>query len=454
MAKNNNQNDKIRVYRPSSWLNIGTILFGAIFIYMIITVIIYLTAKHITSYEVVRGTISGNYRYTALALKNEQLVPADYAGYVTYYARAGARVGAGMTVCSIDENIPAGTVQDKDHELTEDEQILFHNNASSFAVNFSGASFQDVYNFKADEQGFLLQTATDADSIGAYVNQSAAPVSGFVSYMIDGMESLTEADITESVFSRTNYMAKNLRTENKVRMGDTLYKLATGEEWYLYFPLSSEMVTVMQDRQSVRFRFLKDDTTFSAGFSIITNESGSYGKIRLRNSLVRYVSDRFLEIELLMDSKAGLKIPVSSIEQKTFCAIPQEYVTVNPEHRGEITLLRETFRKDGSSSTGYLTATVYDKQNDRYLVAENLFKRGDVVLRPGTDKKHQIVDDDMAHIQGVYNINKGYAVFREVKVIDQNEEYCIVEPYNPYGLSAHDYIVLDASTVTDDDIVY
>ena len=60
----------------------------------------------------------------------------------------------------------------------------------------------------------------------------------------------------------------------------------------------------------------------------------------------------------------------------------------------------------------------------------------------------------MTHIQGVYNINKGYAVFREVKVIDQNEEYCIVEPYNPYGLSAHDYIVLDASTVTDDDIVY
>lgn len=60
----------------------------------------------------------------------------------------------------------------------------------------------------------------------------------------------------------------------------------------------------------------------------------------------------------------------------------------------------------------------------------------------------------MDTIQGVYNINKGYAVFREVTVIDENEEFCIVEPDNVYSLAAHDHIVLDASTVNDDDIVY
>ena len=54
----------------------------------------------------------------------------------------------------------------------------------------------------------------------------------------------------------------------------------------------------------------------------------------------------------------------------------------------------------------------------------------------------------------VYNINKGYAVFREVTIIDENEEFCIVESNNIYGLDAHDHIVLDASAVDTDDIVY
>ena len=103
MADRSN-NGKITEYRRYSWLNIGTILFGAIFIYMVITVILYLTAQHITSYEVTSGSISGNYRYTALAIKSEKIIPADYSGYVTYYARSGARAGSGMIICSIDEN--------------------------------------------------------------------------------------------------------------------------------------------------------------------------------------------------------------------------------------------------------------------------------------------------------------------------------------------------------------
>lgn len=66
----------------------------------------------------------------------------------------------------------------------------------------------------------------------------------------------------------------------------------------------------------------------------------------------------------------------------------------------------------------------------------------------------QIQEKDVETLYGVYNINKGYAVFREVTVIDANEEYCIVESNNLYGLAAYDYIVLNADEVTEDQIVY
>ena len=446
------KNNKIKLYRNFSWLNIGTLLFGAIFIYMIITVLVYLTAKHTTTYEVTAGSISGNYRYTALALKSEEIVNADYSGYITYYARNGAKCGAGMPVCSIDEY--AKSAQSRTVEFTDDEYEALGGYMASFALHFNDSAYQDVYNFKSEMEGYVLQN-TDSPNASQYLlNQVAAPSSGFVSYMIDGMESVTESDLTQSMFNRTGYSAQNLRLNEQVHMGDPLYKLVKGEEWYLYFPVSTQLATELEDRSTIRFRFLKDDTTFQAGFSILMSDGEYYGRIALRNSLVRYVNDRYLDIELLMDSKKGLKIPTSAIAEKTFCRIPEDYVIENVNSVNEITLLRERFRKDDSSSVSYVTATVYDKQDGYYLVSKDLFRAGDYLQQTGSSKKRQITDEDMVQVQGVFNINKGYAVFREVTLIDANEEFCIVEPYSPYGLAAHDYIVLDASTVKDDDIIY
>ena len=281
-----------------------------------------------------------------------------------------------------------------------------------------------------------------------------SPESGFVVYSVDGLEDATEEELSADLFSQTQYHRTNLRLSQQVSAGDPLYKLVTSEEWALYFPLDSSLATELQDRSSIRFRFLKDNNTFSAPFSIIQNESGYYGKISLNTSLARYVSDRYLEIELLMDRKTGLKIPTSAIAEKTFYRIPEEYVIANKDTEREITLLRETFNRDGSASVRYVTATVYGKEEGYYLVSPELFEEGDYVQMLDTNKKFQIQESNMDTIQGVYNINKGYAVFREVTVIDENEEFCIVEPDNVYSLAAHDHIVLDAATVNDDDIVY
>lgn len=186
---------------------------------------------------------------------------------------------------------------------------------------------------------------------------------------------------------------------------------------------------------------------------MVQNGAEYFGKITLNNSLIRYVSDRYLEIELLMNRKTGLKIPTSAIAEKVFYKIPEDYVIPNNDTEDEITLLRETFNKDGSAVVRRVTAKVYAKKDNYYLVDTSLFKVGDYVQMIDTSKKFQIQDSNIETIQGVYNINKGYAIFREVTIIDENEEFCIVEPNNIYGLAAHDYIVLDASTVDADDLM-
>lgn len=449
----NNTNTKISKYRRFSSINIGTIIFGIIFIYMIICIFLYVTRDHVVSYEVTSGSISGNYRYRAMALKTEEIVNASQSGEVTYYAREGAKANSGQTVCSINEHgITASTLLPA--ELTSEDIEDLRNTMSSFTLNFDDSSYQNVYDFKADLESYILQQSQMGGENVSLLNQCNAPVSGFVIYATDGLEHLEETGITSDHFYETNYEKTNLRFNRTAKAGQPLYKLVTSENWSLYFPLSTSLAIELQDRSSIRFRFLKDNNTFSAGFTIINNASEYFGKITLNNSLVRYVADRFLEIELIMDRKKGLKIPTSAIAEKVFYKIPEEYVIENKDTKNEITLLRETFNKDGSSVVKYVTATVYSKVNGNYLVNTELFKDGDYVQMMDTTKKYQIQESNKAAIQGVYNINKGYAVFREVTVIDENEEFCIVEPNNIYGLAAHDHIVLDASTVDTDDIVY
>ena len=71
--------------------NIATIMFGALLLYMIITVVLYATSSHVTSYQVTVGPLTKNPVCTGLALRKEQIVPAGASGYVEYYAREGAQ---------------------------------------------------------------------------------------------------------------------------------------------------------------------------------------------------------------------------------------------------------------------------------------------------------------------------------------------------------------------------
>lgn len=449
-----NSNKKIAKYRRYSMINIGTILFGVIFIYMIICIFLYVTAKHITSYEVTAGSIFGNYRYQALSLKSEEIISSTQSGKVTYYAREGVKASSGMTICSLNEGNYDSSFDQEIIELSSDDVSKLKSAISSFTLNFDDSTYQNVYNFKADMESTVLQMAQSSDQSGVSIlNQCNAPESGFVVYSIDGMEKLEETDITSDLFHQNNYHKTNLRLNATVKAGDDLYKLVTSENWALYFPLDSALATELEDRTTIRFRFLKDNNTFNAPFTMIQNGAEYFGKITLNNSLIRYVSDRYLEIELLMNRKTGLKIPTSAIAEKIFYKIPEDYVIPNNDTEDEITLLRETFNKDGSSVVRRITAKVYSRKDNYYLVDTSLFKEGDYVQMIDTSKKFQIQDSNIETIQGVYNINKGYAIFREVTIIDENEEFCIAEPNNVYGLAAHDYIVLDASTVDADDLV-
>lgn len=446
---------KITKYKKYSFFNIGTLLFGTLFIYMVISTFMYMTETHITSYEVMKGTITGNYRYHALSLRTEEIVTASQSGSVRYFEREGSKASAGSTVCSVNETGSLDPVMINDFVLDDKEASRLRDTMSSFTINYSGSAFQKTYDLKATMESSISEIIEQNSS--GYVNvrnQCNAPASGFVVYNIDGMETLKEEQLTTEAFDQTRYSSTKLRNQKNGRAGQPLFKLITDENWALYFPIDKKLLTELSDMTKIRFRFLKDNETFTAPFSVIQNGDQAFGKISMDNSLVRYATDRFLEIELVMNKKSGLKIPSSAIVDRVFYRIPEEYVIKNADTDKEIALKVEHFAGDGSSNVSYITANVYRYENNEYLVDQKVLSEGDYIQLEDSAKRIQVQEKNLETLHGVYNINKGYAVFREITVIDENEEYCIVESNNVYGLAAYDYIVLDASLVKEDQIVY
>ena len=76
-------------------LNIGTIVFGAILVYILVSLILFLTQRHVQYYQVTSGPLTKNQTHTGIALRSEQLITTDTGGYVTYYAQGDARVRRG-----------------------------------------------------------------------------------------------------------------------------------------------------------------------------------------------------------------------------------------------------------------------------------------------------------------------------------------------------------------------
>lgn len=443
---------KIVKLHQHSFFNIGTIMFGIILLYIFICFIMYLTANHITGYMVTAGTLSGNYRYTAIALKNELIVSSSEAGPISYYAREGSKVGVGNGIYSIGTvELASSSTGDELAELSNEDYSQMRSIASSFSAKYNSVSYQDVYNFKADAQTTMLELLSKKvldsteQGISAGLNLIPTGRDGIVVYSIDGMEDYTIDDISIEDFDKKNYHRQNLRMKETVKAGDPVYKLITSEQWSLVIPLDKKTAIELADQSIVRFRFMADGSSFNADFTITENDGQFFGKLDISNSVIRFSGDRYIEIELLLNRQSGLKIPKTAIAEKVFYRIPKEYVTPNSETDTEIVLRKETYDTDGSAIVRTVTATVYDKTDLDYYVDTSLFEEGDYVLMKDSSKRYQI--SETKSLTGVYNINKGYPVFREITIIDENEEYCIVESNDPYGLAQFDQIALNAETV-------
>lgn len=462
-----NELTNIQIYQKRHNINIGVILFGVIFIYLVFTILAYLTGRHVSTYEVREGSILKDTAYTGIVIRQEEVVTSDTEGYINYFAMEGSKVGTKTNVYSLSldklnlDNMGAeadGSLEEADMELTAEDQSFILQKAQSFSDSFRPEQYSDVYAFKnsvtdvvqtnsAQSRQAKLSMLLQNGAEGLTVYPAARD--GIIVYSIDGYENLTLDQVTEDIIAKTDYESVDLTNDMKVYAGDPVYKLITSDEWTVAVELDDAMAKEVAGKEYIKVRFSKDNETTWASFALYNTKDSNLGFFTFDHSMIRYASERFLDIELILEDETGLKIPKSAVTEKEFYTIHQDYLT-----RGGNSNETGVLVQGRKNSVEFEPVTVYyrDIETDMAYIDVKSFEEGTVLVKPDSDDTCTL--KETALLPGAYNVNKGYAVFRQVNILCESEEYYIISNGSDYGLSNYDHIALDCDTVRDNEIVF
>lgn len=464
-----NSNPKIREYRRPLNINIGMIIFGFIFVYLVICVVMYFRSSPIVGYEVKSGSLSVNNTYRGIALREEEVVPTVNAGYINYYAREGERVAVGNLVYSVDETGRLkdylGGAEPGENSLSEADLDSLRTDMIHFVNDFSKEQYYKTYDFKYSMEGNVLKLANNSllQNIQSLSTEETGLVklcyagnTGIVVYSVDGYENKTPSEIRTADFENENYEKIQLLNNNLVAEGDSAYKICKSEEWSVVIKADGEKAKELEEAEYVKVRFLKNQNESWGKVTLLgaadETEGDVFVQLGFTNSMITFCTERFLDVELITEEDSGLKIPNSSIVQKDFFLVPEDFVMKGDNGVDSNGVLREVYLEDGSKDKEFVETTIYRLENGEYYLDDAQLRIGDVLTK--TDSVQTYTVSKRGNLIGVYNINKGYADFKQINILYQNEEYSIVESDTDYGLKVYDYIVLDAASVEEDDFVY
>lgn len=456
---------KVVRYRRPFHINIGLVVFGIIFFYMMFYVYSYFTSTHISVYEVAPGSIAVNNTYTGLALRKEEVLVSAHTGQINYYIKDASRAGANSLVYSVDED---GAIAKQINAATKDVSSLdeesldkIQKKVSEYSGGYRPEAFYEVYSMKTDLNAELSEV-TSIGALSSIMDTAAAEQNttfhtqragkaGIVVYYTDGFESVRPKNVTPEMFDETAYQKENLKEKSAINAGEPACKLITEESWQIVIPARSDTVNQLADAKTIRIKFKKDDTIARASVNIRQKDGTSLLVLGLEDSMVRFASDRFIEVELLLSDEEGLKIPNSAITKKDFFTIPMTCFQKGNNSNTDGVIIRRT-DKNGKHTDTFAAQTIYFATEYDYYVDSETLKEGDVLLKPNSKETYTV--QKTASLEGIYCINKGYAVFRHIDVIYQNEEYSIIRNGTNYGVNMYDHIALDGSSIAENALIH
>ena len=460
------ENNNVVSFPKLRKVNVGIIMFFILIIFYLCGIMYsYFTSKHIVSYQVLNSSLSTENTYTGIAIRKETVFNAPKSGYINYYAREATKVGYGNLVYSVDKDgsikdLITSNMTDNVSSLSDDELALLKSEITGFVSNFYPDNYSDTYELKYTIQNDISKILSESISHtlenSSNVFFSYADQPGYVIYSVDGYENLLVKDVTQDIMNQKNYDKQNLIVGTEINEGEPAYKLCTSERWSIVIECSEAYAEKLLEEEYVLVKFEKNQETSWAYVTRHDNADGkTYIALTFNNSVISFCTERFVDIEIILEKETGLKIPNTAIVEKEFFLIPAKYVMLGANSTSDYMVNRVSYNSNGERVSESIAISIYnyDEANEIYYVDDEILRKDDVLCSEDSLIDTCVVQKTGTLI-GVYNINKGYADFKQIIILSQNDEYSIVASNTDYGLSMYDYIVLDAKVVNENDFIY
>ena len=467
MAKENN----IVKFRTRREVNIGLVVALGVLVILILNIYRYMTTPQLSLYEVQKGSVGSEVTTVAMILREETVYRTEQAGYLNYYYREGSRVAKGEKVYSLNDSSDWQDLLDLDEEnsaLAENDLLRLKESVRKFSAGYSDVGFGACYDLREDFLSDYLRyrdmSMLDALSKqGAGVNGSIQTVysakSGTVTYFSDAYDGYTKAQITGEEFMQDNRtVPERSKTTGISGIDSFAYKLVTAETWQLVIQTEDESLKRLRENGDglLTFRISGDPELYQKPYELFSAGGEQFLLVEMDRYGNDYLSERFVEVTVSFDAEEGLKIPSTAIVEKELYQIPERFVMAGGGEADSIGISMERFDEASGEilpdyqeihplfyENGYYYVATEDFEADRYINAAGL----------GVAPERAMLFSFITRLEGVYNMNKGYAVFKRIERLTDLEDYILVTAGLAGGVALYDHIVLDVSAVTKDVIL-
>ena len=456
--------------KKSFHFNIGIIAFLMIFVYIIGHLILSVSKEELAVYQVIQSRIHESIRTTGIILREETIVKSDNAGYLNYYVNDGEIVSKHGLVYTSDRTGEAheyiSHFLEQKKKLTASDYNSIRDLLENFEENYSDSDFSYVYDLKyqLENQAMKLGDALMADYMdeieselgsGTFI-KSYSKEQGIVTYIEDGYENVTVADLTLEDFNTTVYEKKNLKTEEQLGEGESVYRLTKNKKWQIVIPITTKEYSKMKDSNKLNIHLHDDEFNLSCPVEFVNQSGQYYAVLTMTNYLPHFVNDRYVEVEVEVRAEDGLKIPNTAIVEKEFYKIPKAYMTGKYSAKKTLVIKKQDSKGNVVFETmdvdiGKLETDPEDNKQYYYVLKEDVPEHALISM---ADSFETMLLKDTVRLPGVYIVNRGYADFTCVDVLLENKDYTIVRSNVSNSIEQFDRIVLNGNTIENNAIIY
>lgn len=445
-------------------LNIGIAVCVLILAYLVVYFCLYFFGERTAVYEVTEGKGASRFegQYKGLILREEVVVNSPGNGYINYFVGDSNLISVGEPIYILDGS---GKISERLEEAARDQSILsdenlklINNSIHDFDTSFDLQRFSDVYSFKYKIGSQVLDLINgsvfesinnDLTALGDNTYQIiSSDIAGVLQHSVDGYEWRGVDSIESADFKKSSYEKHTIQTNDLVSEGDPVYKVVTSENWKIMIQIDDP--GLFNDMKYVNIEFLKDNVICDSDVEVITKSGNTYAVFSLSKYMIRYLSDRFVQIRIIDDTNEGLKIPKSSLTEKQFYSIPVEFMTQggNSMDNG---FNKQVTLDDGTESVDFVAPEIIKITDTRAYVSTDSFSNGDILVKPESGETYHV--NEKENLQGAYIVSNGYSAFRPVNIIGENTSFYIIQSNVPGSIRLYEQVIRDGDGTQEGEIV-